>query len=272
MGDEEDEAAVKGALSWPYELYIHGGAIALAAEDAVRQVGFAPETEDVHVTVLYFGEACCTSGRLVRIRKVLDRLWYEYMNEQSGMDFFLTPWGECSLRVRGPLEQLILRLREEYPSDVEQRPPHVAVANRRGTENREQTTDKHTRIGSCRWWRLATDDEIGNWPAKMTRSQVTRSMRHVKRKRDRRGSTSEGHPAPGRVTRPAEHVRVIICGSDRCAEVCATRASRSFRYEETKAQGTSLHSAVETVHGAGCRVQGCRFVRLFVCCLFVIEY
>ena len=40
MGDEEDEAAVKGALSWPPELYIHGGAIALAAEDAVRQVGF----------------------------------------------------------------------------------------------------------------------------------------------------------------------------------------------------------------------------------------
>ena len=144
MGDEEDEAAVKGALSWPYELYIHGGAIALAAEDAVRQVGFAPETEDVHVTVLYFGEACCTSGRLVRIQKVLDRLWYEYMNEQRGMDFFLTPWGECSLRVRGPLEQLILRLREEYPSDVEQRPPHVAVANRRGTENRQ--TDAHRQL------------------------------------------------------------------------------------------------------------------------------
>ena len=73
------------------------------------------------------------------------------------------------------------------------------------------------------------------------------------------------------MTRPAEHVRVIICGSDRCAEVCATRASRSFRYEETQAQGTSLHSAVETVHGAGCRVQGCRFVRLFVCSSLSIE-
>ena len=194
MGDEEDEAAVKGALSWPYELYIHGGAIALAAEDAVRQVGFAPETEDVHVTVLYFGEACCTSGRLVRIRKVLDRLWYEYMNEQRGMDFFLTPWGEVSLRVRGPLEQLIQRLREEYPSDVEQRPPHVAVANRRGTENRQ--TDAHRQLQMVaarhrRDWQLASEDD-----------KVTSHKVHEARQEEERQTWVDQRRTPG--TRPRD--------------------------------------------------------------------
>ena len=86
MSEEEDGEAVKGGLRGPLELYIYGRAIALAAEDAVRRAGFKPETENVHVTVLYLGEASYGDDlEPIRndVHEALDGLWCFYKNEQG---------------------------------------------------------------------------------------------------------------------------------------------------------------------------------------------
>ena len=86
MSEEEDGEAVKGELREPLELYIYGRAIALAAEDAVRRAGFKPETENVHVTVLYLGEASYGDDlEPIRndVHEALDGLWCFYKNEQG---------------------------------------------------------------------------------------------------------------------------------------------------------------------------------------------